>query len=57
MEIHRSASKHGVPESDVLHAIEHEIVSMDLEPVADGQFQRSLHGEGSVKGGGALVVE
>ncbi len=35
MEIHRSASKHGVPESDVLHAIEHEIVSMDLEPEAD----------------------
>ena len=35
MEIHRSAGKHGVPESDVLHAIEQEIVSVDLEPDAD----------------------
>jgi hypothetical protein len=35
LEIHRSAGKHGVPESDVLHAIEHEIVSVDLEPEAD----------------------
>jgi hypothetical protein len=35
MEIHRSAGKHDVPESDILHAIEHEIVSVDLEPDAD----------------------
>lgn len=38
--VHRRRStdrlgKHGVPESDVLHAIEHEIVSVDLEPEAD----------------------
>lgn len=35
MEIHRSAGKHGVAESDVVYAIEHEIVSVDLEPHAD----------------------
>ena len=35
MEIDRSAGKHGVAESDVLHAVEHEIVSVDLEPDAD----------------------
>jgi hypothetical protein len=35
MEIHRSAGKHGVPESEVLHAVEHEIVSVDLDPDAD----------------------
>ena len=35
MEIHRSASKHGVSEDDVLHAVEHEMVSVDLDPDAD----------------------
>lgn len=35
MEIHQSAGKHGVPDSDVLHAVEHETVSVDLEPQAD----------------------
>jgi hypothetical protein len=35
MEVHPSAGKHGVPESDVVHAIEHEIVSVDLEPHTD----------------------
>lgn len=35
MEIHRSASRHGVNDDDVLHAVEHEMVSVDLEPDAD----------------------
>ncbi len=35
MEIHRSAGKHGVSDADVLHAVAHEIVSVDLEPDAD----------------------
>jgi hypothetical protein len=35
MEIHRSASKHGVSDDDVLHAVEHEMVSVDLDPDAD----------------------
>ena len=35
MEIHRSARKHGVSDDDVLHAVEHEIVSIDLDPGAD----------------------
>lgn len=35
MEIHRSAGKHGVLEGDVLHAVEHEIVSVDLDPDTD----------------------
>ena len=35
MEVHRSAGKHGVTVSDVVHALEHEIVSFDLEPDAD----------------------
>lgn len=35
MEVHRSASKHGVSEDAVLHAVEHEFVSFDLEPDAD----------------------
>ncbi len=35
MEIHPSAAKHGVVESDVVHAVEHEIVSVDLDPDAD----------------------
>jgi len=35
MEIHQSASKHGVSDDDVLHAVEHEMVSVDLDPDAD----------------------
>ena len=35
MEIRRSAGKHGVPESEVVHAVAHEVVSVDLDPVAD----------------------
>lgn len=35
MEIHRSAGKHGVSDDDVLHAVEHEMVSFDLDPDAD----------------------
>jgi hypothetical protein len=35
VEIHRSASKHGVNDDDVLHAVEHEMVSIDLDPDAD----------------------
>jgi hypothetical protein len=35
MEVHRSAGKHGVAASDVMHAVEHEIVSFDLDPDAD----------------------
>jgi hypothetical protein len=35
MEVHRSASKHGVSNDDALHAVEDELVSFDLEPDAD----------------------
>jgi hypothetical protein len=35
VDIHRSATKHGVSDDDVLHAVEHEIVSFDLDPDAD----------------------
>jgi hypothetical protein len=35
VEIHRSASKHGISDDDVLHAVEYELVSVDLEPDAD----------------------
>ncbi len=35
IEFHRSSSKHGVHPHDVLHAIEHSMVSTDLEPDAD----------------------
>lgn len=35
MEIHRSAGKHGVTDDDIVHAVEHEIVSIDLDPDAD----------------------
>ena len=35
MEIHRSAAKHGVVDGDVVHAFEHEIVSVDMDPGAD----------------------
>jgi hypothetical protein len=35
VEIHQSAGQHGVSEDDVLQAVEHEMVSIDLEPDAD----------------------
>lgn len=35
MEIHPSAGKHGVPHDDLVHAVDHELVSVDLEPDAD----------------------
>lgn len=35
VEVHRSAKKHGVSGDDVLHAIEHELVSFELDPDAD----------------------
>jgi hypothetical protein len=35
VEVHRSAGKPGVAVSDVVHALEHEIVSFDLERDAD----------------------
>ena len=35
MEVHRSASKHGVTVDEVRHAVQHEIVSVDLDPDAD----------------------
>lgn len=34
-EIHRSARKHGVPEAAILHAIDHALTVIDLEPDAD----------------------
>lgn len=35
MEFHRSAFKHGYGEADVLHAVEHALVIVDLDPDAD----------------------
>jgi hypothetical protein len=35
VEIHRSASKHGVSDDDVVHAVGHEMVSVGLDPDAD----------------------
>lgn len=35
MEVHRSGNKHGVSDDDVIHAVTHEVVSVDLEPDAD----------------------
>ena len=35
MEIHRSARKHGIDDGTILHAIDHAIVVVDLEPEAD----------------------
>jgi hypothetical protein len=35
MEIHRSSAKHGATAEDVLHAVEHQIVTVDLDPDAD----------------------
>ena len=35
MEFHRSAFKHRYGESDILHAVSHALVIVDLEPDAD----------------------
>ncbi len=35
MEIHRSARKHGVGNRTILHALDHAIIVIDLEPNAD----------------------
>lgn len=35
MEIHGSARRHGVKDTDTLHALEHGLVAVDLEPDAD----------------------
>ena len=35
MEIHRSARKHGIDDADILHAVDHAIVVIDLDPDAD----------------------
>lgn len=35
MEYHRSSFKHGYDESAILHAIDHAITGIDLEPDAD----------------------
>ena len=35
VKVHRPARKHGVTDDDVLHAVTHEIVSIDLEPDTD----------------------
>ena len=35
MEIHRSARKHGIDDVEILHALDHAIVVVDLDPDAD----------------------
>jgi hypothetical protein len=35
VEIHRSARRHGVSDADVLHATDHPLVVVDLDPAAD----------------------
>jgi hypothetical protein len=42
VEIHRSASTHGVSDDDVVRAVGHEMVSVDLDPmqIADGAGDR-----------------
>ncbi|MBK5221728.1 MAG: hypothetical protein JJE52_02405 [Acidimicrobiia bacterium] len=35
MDIHRSARKHGVDDRDIVHAVEHLVVVVDLEPGGD----------------------
>ena len=35
VEIHRSASKHGIDDTAIRHALEHAITVFDLEPDAD----------------------
>ena|GEM_PF-877333 len=35
MEVHRSAHKHGIDEAAILHALDHALTVIDLEPDAD----------------------
>ena len=35
MEIHRAARKHGIDDEVIVHAVEHAIVAVDLEPESD----------------------
>lgn len=35
MEIHRSARKHGIDDDAILHALDHALTVIDLEPDAD----------------------
>ena len=35
MEIHRSARRHGVSDADILHAVDHPVVVVDVDPDAD----------------------
>jgi hypothetical protein len=35
VEFHRSAARHGIAENDIIHAIEHAIVLVDLDADAD----------------------
>jgi hypothetical protein len=35
VEFHRSAARHGIAATDALHAIEHAIVVVDMDPDAD----------------------
>jgi len=35
VEIHRSASKHGVSDATILHALDHAVTVIDLEPDAE----------------------
>lgn len=41
MEIHRSARKHGVPDEDVEHAVEHAMAAYGLEG-EEGEARRTL---------------
>lgn len=35
VEIHRSARRHGVSDADILHAVDHPLVVVDVDPDAD----------------------
>jgi hypothetical protein len=35
VEFHRAAAKHGISDDDVLHAVEHALVVVDMDPDAD----------------------
>jgi hypothetical protein len=35
VEFHRSASRHGISEEDVIHAVDHALVVVDMDPDAD----------------------
>lgn len=42
MEIHRSARRHGVSDNDVLHAANHALVVVDLDPDGDPPKQLAI---------------